>query len=177
MGDANRGADQRAAHVARIAQSSCHERSNVMAQTIGMSTAPGVRVRVTTADPAYHAYQLLHFAFIVAPIVAGADKFVHLLVNWDQYLAPSIAALLPISGHAFMLIVGVVEIVAGLIVAFRPLIGGYIVAFWLWGIIINLLLVPGYFDIALRDFGLSLGALALARLSARYDTSSERPAT
>ena len=97
------------------------------------------------------------------------DKFFHLLVNWDQYLAPAAARLLPVSGHTFMQVVGVVEIAAGLLVAFRPRIGAYVVALWLWGIIANLLLIPGYFDIALRDFGLSLGALALGRLSQEFD--------
>jgi hypothetical protein len=111
------------------------------------------------------AYQILHFGFTVAPILAGLDKFFHLLVNWDQYLAPVVARMLPFSGHTFMLIVGVIEIVAGLLVWFKPRIGAYVVMAWLWGIILDLLLVPGYYDVALRDFGLSLGALALARLS------------
>jgi hypothetical protein len=122
-------------------------------------------VRVQLRDPARQAYQILHFAFVVAPILFGLDKFFHVLVNWDQYLAPIVSQWLGGHGHAFMLAVGVIEIVAGLIVAFRPRFGGYLVTLWLWGIIINLLLIPGYYDIALRDFGLSLGALALARLS------------
>jgi hypothetical protein len=108
----------------------------------------------------------MYAGFIVLPIVAGLDKFVHLLVNWDQYLAPFVPRMLTISGHTFMLIVGVIEIVAGLLVAIRPRIGAPVVALWLWGIIVNLMLVPGFYDIALRDFGLSLGALALWRLSA-----------
>jgi uncharacterized membrane protein HdeD (DUF308 family) len=80
--------------------------------------------------------------------------------------------LIPVDAHTFMLAVGVIEIVAGLLVAFRPQIGGWIVALWLWGIIANLLLIPGYFDVALRDFGLSLGAVALAQLSREF---SPRP--
>ena len=123
------------------------------------------KVRTEVHDPTYQAYQLLHIGFVVAPIAAGLDKFFHLLVNWDQYLAPVVQRLLGGQGHTFMLAVGVVEIAAGLLVAFKPRIGGYVVAAWLWGIIVNLLLIPGYFDVALRDFGLSLGALALARLS------------
>jgi hypothetical protein len=103
-------------------------------------------------------------------MVAGLDKFFHLLVNWDMYLAPSIARLLPIGCHSLMQIVGVVEIIAGLLVAVKPRIGGYVVAVWLWGIILNLLLIPGYYDVALRDFGLSLAALALARLSAEHSS-------
>jgi uncharacterized membrane protein HdeD (DUF308 family) len=127
----------------------------------------GVREIVAVA-PARQAYQILHLAFIVAPLLAGVDKFLHVLVNWDQYLAPWIANLSPIGGHNLMLIVGVIEIIAGFIVAFRPRIGAWIVFAWLWLIIINLLTYPGYFDIALRDFGLSLGAVALARLSREF---------
>ena len=117
----------------------------------------------------YQAYQLLHVAFIAAPILAGLDKFFHLLTNWDMYLAPWIAAISPISGHNLMLLIGLVEIAAGIWVAFAPRTGAYVVAIWLWLIIINLLSYPGYFDIALRDFGLSLGALALGRLSEEFD--------
>jgi hypothetical protein len=119
------------------------------------------------SEPVYQAWTLLHIGFVVAPIVAGFDKFFGLLVSWDQYLAPAIAHLTPL-GNSLMVVVGVIEIVAGLVVALRPRFGGYLVAFWLWGIIVNLLLIPGYYDIALRDFGLSLGALALARLSEHF---------
>lgn len=117
------------------------------------------------SNPAYQAYLILHIGFAVLPIVAGVDKFLHLLVDWDQYLAPLATQIVPVPAHTFMLVVGVVEIVAGLLVAFRPRIGAYVVALWLWGIILNLLLIPGFYDVALRDFGLSLGALSLARLS------------
>lgn len=142
-----------------------------MAHTENLGTVMGVEryTQVGTGDATHQAYQLLHFGFTVAPIVAGGDKFLHLLVNWDQYLAPSVAAMLPISGHAFMFLVGVIEVCAGLLVAFKPRIGAYVVGLWLLGIVVNLLLVPGYFDIALRDFGLALGAFALARLSVRFD--------
>jgi hypothetical protein len=119
-------------------------------------------------DPAYQAFRILQVAFVLAPVIAGLDKFFGFLVNWDQYLSPTIANLLPVAPHTFMLAVGVVEIVAGLVVAVRPYVGGYLVTAWLWGIIVNLLMIPGYYDIALRDFGLSLGATALARLSRRY---------
>jgi len=118
--------------------------------------------------PAYQAYQILRAAFVIAPIVAGIDKFLHLLTNWDVYLAPSIAALSPIGGHGLMVAIGPIEIIAGLLVAFRPRVGAYVVMVWLLGIIVNLLLIPGFFDVALRDFGLALAALALARLSAQY---------
>jgi hypothetical protein len=119
-------------------------------------------------DPAYQAFRILQVAFVLAPIIAGVDKFFGVLVNWDQYLAPTVAGLLPVAPHTFMLAVGAVEILAGLIVAVRPYVGGYLVTLWLWGIIGNLLLGRGHYDIALRDFGLSLGATALARLSRRY---------
>lgn len=123
--------------------------------------------RVST--PAYQAYQILHLGFAVAPILAGLDKFFHLLVNWDQYLPQSINNLTGGRGHELMLAVGVIEVVAGLGVAFKPKIFAYVVAAWLFLIIVNLLMIPGYFDVALRDFGLLLGALALARLSHEFD--------
>jgi amino acid permease len=121
--------------------------------------------------PVHQAFQVLRFGFTVLPIIAGLDKFTDLLANWHDYLAPIITNHIPLSAHTFLMIVGVIEIVAGLIVAAKPSIGGFIVAAWLWGIIVNLLLVPGYYDIALRDFGLSLGALALARLAVRYEAT------
>jgi hypothetical protein len=119
-------------------------------------------------SPAYQAYWILHVGFTVAPILAGLDKFFHLLVNWDQYLPGVVANASPIQPHTLMLIVGVIEVVAGIGVWFKPRIFAYIVAVWLVVIIINLLLIPGYFDIALRDFGLFLAALALARLSQQF---------
>ena len=119
-----------------------------------------------TSRPSYQAYQILHWGFTIAPILAGLDKFFHLMVNWDQYLAPFVPNMLNIAPRTFMYGVGAIEIVAGLLVAFAPRIGAYVVFAWLWGIIGNLLMHPNrYFDIAFRDFGLSLGALALARLS------------
>jgi hypothetical protein len=127
---------------------------------------PGHRaVSAEHSRPSYQAYQILHFAFTVAPILAGLDKFFHLLCNWDQYLAPWIARLSPVGGHNLMLAIGGVEVVAGLLVAVKPKIGAPVVAVWLIGIIINLVSMGTYFDIALRDLGLSLGAWALWRLS------------
>ena len=114
------------------------------------------------------SYQILRFAFTVAPIVAGVDKFLHLLVNWDQYLPGIANTMLGGYGHQFMYIVGVIEIVAGIGVFLKPKVFAYVVALWLVLIIVNLLLIPGYFDVALRDLGLALGALALARLSSVY---------
>jgi hypothetical protein len=101
----------------------------------------------------------------VAPILAGADKFTHFLVDWTIYLAPVVTDIVPLAPQAFLYVVGIVEILAGLLVLAAPRIGGYVVALWLWGIIVNLLLLQNYYDIALRDFGLSLGALALSRLA------------
>ena len=123
-------------------------------------------------SPATQAYQILHIGFTVAPILAGLDKFLGLLTNWDQYLAPAIAGALPFSGHTFMLIVGAIEIVAGIGVFLMPRVFAYVVAAWLVGIIVNLLLGGSYLDVALRDLGLALGALALGRLS--QDPAVER---
>src|SRR5436309_3394867 len=114
-------------------------------------------VRLGVRSPSYQAYQILHIAFTVAPLAAGVDKFFHFLVNWDQYLAPAIARLAPVSAHTFMLGVGLIEMIAGVLVAFMPRVGAWVVAAWLFGIIVNLLMIPAYLDIALRDFGLALG--------------------
>ena len=118
-----------------------------------------------TSSASRQAFQILHLGFTVAPILAGLDKFFHLLVNWDQYLPPFVNNLTGGRGHQLMLLVGVIEIVAGLGVWFKPKLFAYVVSAWLILIIANLLMIPGYFDVALRDFGLALGALALARLS------------
>jgi hypothetical protein len=128
----------------------------------------GETTTVRVDNPSYQAYQVLHIAFTVAPIVAGADKFFHFLTNWDLYLAPIVTNTLHIGAHTFMLGVGIVEMIAGLIVAVAPRIGGWVVGLWLCGIIVNLLILGSYFDIALRDLGLALGAFALARLSVDY---------
>jgi hypothetical protein len=117
-------------------------------------------------DYVKQAYTILKFGFTVAPIIAGLDKFFNLLVDWTQYLTPLVPAWTGIDPAVFMMVIGVVEIIAGIVVAVKPKFGGLLVAAWLWGIILNLLLVPGYFDVALRDLGLSFGALALAALAA-----------
>ena len=116
-----------------------------------------------TADE--QAFLLLRTVFTIAPIAFGLDKFFNLLTDWEAYLAPWINDLVPGTAHTAMLIVGVVEIVAGIVVALRPQFGGYLVAAWLGGIIVNLVTLGDYSDIALRDFGLLVGALALARLA------------
>jgi hypothetical protein len=120
-------------------------------------------------DPAYQAFWLLRVGFTVAPILFGVDKFLNWLVDWPVYLAPQINDIVPGNAHQAMLAVGVIEIVAGVIVALRPKFGGYLVALWLAGIIVNLLILADFYDIALRDFGLLIGALALARLATAYD--------
>jgi hypothetical protein len=118
---------------------------------------------------AREAYQILRIGFTVAPIIAGIDKFTHLLVNWDQYLPSVVNRMVGGHGHELMLVAGAIEIVAGLGVFFKPKIFAYVVSAWLVLIIVNLLMIPGYFDVALRDLGLALGALALARLSQTFD--------
>jgi len=142
-----------------------------MIETVRTDPRGGLETRATSAPygrPAYQAFLILYAGFIALPIIAGADKFAHVLVNWDQYLAPAIANQLPVSGHTFMLIVGVIEMAAGVLVLLWPRVGAVVVALWLWGIILNLLIAGNYYDVALRDFGLSLGGLALARLASEF---------
>jgi hypothetical protein len=120
-------------------------------------------------DPRYQAFAVMRLAFTVAPIAFGLDKFFNVLVDWPRYLAPWVNDIVPGSGQDFMYVVGVVEILAGIAVAVRPRYGAYLVAGWLGGIVLNLLTYSGFYDVALRDFGLLLGALALARLASFYD--------
>jgi hypothetical protein len=130
---------------------------------------PSGALRTDLHDPLHQAFWLLRIGFTVAPVLFGLDKFAHVLVNWDKYLAPEFTDLFNTSAHNLMYAVGAIEIVAGLVVAVRPRVGGYLVAAWLAGIIVNLLMLGGYYDIALRDFGLLLGALTLARLAVAVD--------
>jgi uncharacterized membrane protein YphA (DoxX/SURF4 family) len=125
-------------------------------------------------DAGYQAYLMLRLAFAVAPIAFGLDKFFNVMVDWPQYLAPWINDIAPGSGQDFMYLVGGVEVLAGLVVALKPRYGAPLVAAWLAGIIFNLLTFSGWYDVALRDFGLMLGALTLARLAARYDSPLRR---
>jgi hypothetical protein len=133
-----------------------------------------IPVETVAAPPARQAWRLLYVAFVLAPLVAGVDKFFHYLTNWDQYVAPWVAAVLPFSVHSFMLAVGVVEIVAAMLVAFWPRVGAWVVFAWLCAIIINLMAIPSYYDIAMRDAGLALGAAALARLSIDFANPTEQ---
>jgi hypothetical protein len=136
---------------------------------VSQATAAPATTSSQLSNPAYQAFMLLRAGFTVAPILFGLDKFLDWLVDWPIYLAPEINDLIPGNAHQAMLVVGVVEIVAGVVVALRPKFGGYLVAAWLAGIIVNLLLQADFYDIALRDFGLLLGALALARLATAFD--------
>jgi len=119
----------------------------------------------TTNQTVRSVWTILKFTFGLVPIVAGLDKFTDLLTNWDMYLHPGIASMLPFSPHLFMQIVGVIEIIAGIIVLVRPAIGGYIVMAWLIGIALQLIASGKYFDVAVRDLVMSISALSLARLS------------
>jgi uncharacterized membrane protein len=128
-------------------------------------------------DPAWQAFALLRTVFTVAPILFGLDKFFNLLTDWPAYLAQIVTDIVPLTGQQFMYVVGVVEIIAGIAVLVVPRYGSLLVAAWLAGIIVNLLLVPGFYDVALRDFGLFVAALALFRLSSvhgRRTAQSER---
>jgi hypothetical protein len=125
--------------------------------------------RADWSDPRYQAFALMRLAFTVAPIAFGLDKFLNVMVDWPIYLAPWIDDIAPGSGQDFMYFVGATEIVAGVAVALKPRYGAYVVAAWLAGIVVNLLTGAGFYDVALRDFGLMLAALTLARLAAVYD--------
>src|SRR6476661_1096369 len=138
---------------------------STQAATGGQVRAPRTMAAILERDAGYQAFMLLRLAFTVAPILFGLDKFFNVMVDWTQYLAPWINDILPGNAQTGMYIVGVIEIVAGLVVAVRPKIGGPLVAAWLGGIIINLLTLPGFYDVALRDFGLMLAALTLTRLA------------
>jgi hypothetical protein len=121
--------------------------------------------RSLMGEPGHQAFLLLRTVFTVAPILFGLDKFTNLLVDWTVYLAPVATTVVPVSAQTFMYGVGVVEIIAGILVAVRPQLGSLVVAVWLLGIIVNLLILGSFFDVALRDFGLLVGALALNRLA------------
>jgi uncharacterized membrane protein YphA (DoxX/SURF4 family) len=131
--------------------------------------SPYWRPTASTRD-GNRAFRLLYGAFVLLPIVAGFDKFGDKLANWSGYLAPIVSENVPLRPDALMRVVGVVEIVAGMLVALRPRVGAYVVAAWLAAIIVNLFALGHYWDVVLRDFGLLLGALALASLSPRHVT-------
>jgi uncharacterized membrane protein YphA (DoxX/SURF4 family) len=124
---------------------------------------------VTGRDAGFDAFVMLRIAFAVAPLLFGLDKFFNVLTDWPKYLAGWVDNLMPGSAQDFMYFVGGVEILAGVLVALRPRLGAPVVVLWLGGIIVNLVSGPGYYDVALRDFGLLLGALTLTRLAFTYD--------
>ena len=132
-----------------------------------MKSASAVRAQhaSTTMPAARQAFVLLRTVFTVAPVLFGLDKFTNILTDWTIYLAPQATAVVPLPPQTLMYIVGAVEIIAGIVVAVRPKYGSLLVAAWLAGIIVNLLLLGSFYDVALRDFGLLVGALALNRLS------------
>jgi uncharacterized membrane protein YphA (DoxX/SURF4 family) len=148
------------------------------ASALPVSTAhtPSEVLRRARSDPAYGAFLLLRIGFTALPIIFGMDKFTNVLTNWEAYLAPWIVDISPLSPDNVMLVVGVIEIVAGVAVAIKPRYAAYVVAVWLAGIIANLLSYPGFYDVALRDFGLLLAALTLARLAFVYDPPWHRRA-
>lgn len=121
-----------------------------------------------SGDYGYQAFRILQIAFIVAPILAGVDKFFYVLTDWSQYLSPLALKIVNYHDRGFLMVVGVIEIIAGIGVFYKPRIFSYIVSLWLLAIILNLLMTGHYFDIALRDLGLALGALSLGRLSMKY---------
>lgn len=126
---------------------------------------PSVIHRLISDTPSARAFLLLRTVFTIAPIAFGLDKFFNILTDWPQYLPHIVTDIVPMTGQQFMYIVGVVEIIAGIAVALRPRFGSLLVAVWLAAIIVNLLILPGFFDVALRDFGLLVAALALFLLS------------
>ena len=126
------------------------------------------------SDPTYQAFWLLRIGFTLAPLLFGLDKFANVLTNWEMYLSPRFDRLIPGTAHQAMLAIGLIEIIAGLSVLIAPRFGAYLVAAWLAGIILNLLLIPGYYDVALRDFALLLAALTLARLAAAFPSPARR---
>jgi len=140
-----------------------------MATAAANTTTSSRAATLAQRDAGRDAFTMLRIAFSVAPIAFGLDKFFNVLTDWPQYLAGWVDDLMPGSAQDFMYAVGAIEIVAGVLVAVRPRYGAPIVAAWLAGIIFTLLTGPGYYDVALRDFGLMLGALTLFRLALTYD--------
>jgi hypothetical protein len=134
--------------------------------------APASHTPLLQREAGYHAFLMLRLTFALAPVLFGLDKFFNVMTDWPRYLAGWVNDLMPGSGQDFMYFVGGVEILAGVLVALRPRLGAPIVVAWLFGIVLNLVTGPGYYDVALRDFGLLLAALTLTRLSLAYDRAA-----
>lgn len=148
--------------------------ANVASNRFATTAPTGHVLTRARTEPAFGAFLLLRIGFTALPIVFGLDKFANVLTSWEKYLAPWIVDLLPFSARTAMLAVGVVEVVAGVLVALKPRYGAYVVALWLAGIIVNLLTYSGFYDVALRDLGLLLAALTLGRLAGVYDPAWRR---
>jgi hypothetical protein len=133
-----------------------------------MEDVTAVRGGARERDWAYVGFQILHWCFVALPTVVGIDKFFHRLANWNGYLAPQLAHLSPLSVNTTMRMLGCVEMLAGLIVALKPRIGGVVVALWLCGIVVNLMLARDFYDIVVRDLALACSALSLAFIASRY---------
>lgn len=157
------------AAIQRNASCACNlQKVNVMATITSNYAGRTSGEAVTKVD---RVTNLLHWTYGLVPIAAGADKFTNILTDWTQYLAPAVVNMIPISAESFMMIVGVIEIVAGIIVLVKPRIGSLIVGCWLLGIVVNLLLTGQYFDIAVRDTVMAIGAFCLFILTGRNHDS------
>jgi uncharacterized membrane protein YphA (DoxX/SURF4 family) len=131
---------------------------------------------VTMSHAIRPSFNLLRITFGIVPIVAGLDKFTNLLTNWEQYLNPAMAGMLPVSAHTFMIIVGIIEVIAGILVLVRPALGAFIVAAWLTLIAITLLAGGQFLDVAVRDLVMAVGAFTLGRISRNASHTDERNA-
>jgi hypothetical protein len=127
-------------------------------------------------DPVRQSFRVLQAGYAVVSIVAGVDQFLNKLADWSMYLSATATRLMPLSSHHIMMLGGAIEIASGILVAVRPRIGGWVVAVWMWMIMINLLAAASFYDTVLRDFGLSLGAVALARLAVAVDGRTPKAA-
>lgn len=145
--------------------------SSLPAPSTGWTTHALARAKT---EPAYGAFLLLWAGFTAIPLIMGLDKFFNVLTNWENYLAPWLVDMSPVSAHTMMLIIGVVEIAAAVMVALKPRYAAFVVALWLAGIIVNLLTYSGFYDVALRDFGLLFAAVALALLARAYTSPGLR---
>ncbi|GAB2534108.1 tRNA (5-methylaminomethyl-2-thiouridylate)-methyltransferase [Rufibacter soli] len=140
-----------------------------MENTLTTTLTGSTRETRATGSRVHTVITLLRYTYGLVPIVAGLDKFTHLLTNWDKYLAPVVTDILPIQAHTFMSVVGVIEIIAGFLVLVKPKIGALVVALWLVGIAFNLLLTGQYFDVAVRDVVMAIGAFSLYLLLDHHD--------
>jgi hypothetical protein len=144
-----------------------------MAQPATMEAPVGMNVVMEESLPAYQAYQILHWMFCIGLLVAGIDTFLHLLTDWNRYLAPEVPQMLHLTVHNAMAIVGVVDIVLALLVAIKPRIWAPFVVLWFAIGIANLIALQSFYDVALRDLGLLMAAIALSRLSVSHERTKK----